>query len=157
MIYRHIFIVQSVVATIRREVRRARFTETGGPLLGYISEDDALVVTNAAGPGPRAKLSPVSVVIDGRHAQRFCDRMRRRTDGRIDYIGDWHSHLGWSLKPSKDDLEAMRTMAAFEHCPITNPASLIYRSRPEAYVMHILNEAELLEAYPFSLLSTIPE
>jgi integrative and conjugative element protein (TIGR02256 family) len=156
MIYRHIFIVQSVLTTIRKEVRRARFTETGGPLAGYVSEDRALVVTHAAGPGPRAKLNPFSVVIDGKYAQQFCDRVNRRTDGRIDYVGDWHRHLGWSLKASTDDLSAMRDMAAFEHCPIANPVSLIYRRGPEGYVIYVLNEENFLEACPSTLLNTIP-
>jgi integrative and conjugative element protein (TIGR02256 family) len=156
MIYRHVFIVESVLATIRREVRRARLTETGGPLVGYVSDDQALVVTHAAGPGPRAKLRPFSVLIDGRHAQQFCDRMSRRTEGRIDYVGDWHRHLGWSLKASSDDLRAMRKVAAFEYCPITNPASLIYRSLPEGYNIYVLNERNLLEAFPLSLLRSVP-
>lgn len=148
MIYRHIFIVRSVLTTIRKEVRRARFTETGGPLTGYVSDDQALVITHAAGPGPRAKLTPLSVLIDGKHAQQFCDRINRGTDGRIDYVGDWHRHLGWSLKASIDDLSAMRAMAAFEHCPIANPISLIYRRRPEAYTIYVLNDESILEACP---------
>lgn len=157
MIYRHIFIVQSVLTMIRKEVRRARFTETGGPLAGYVSEDRDIVVTHAAGPGPRAKLSPFSVMIDGKHAQQFCDKVNRRTEGRIDYVGDWHRHLGWSLKASTDDLLAMREMAAFEYCPIVNPISLIYRKRPEEYVVYILNEENLLEAYPSTLLKAVPQ
>jgi integrative and conjugative element protein (TIGR02256 family) len=156
MIYRHVFIVQSVLTTIRKEVRRARFTETGGPLVGYVSEDQALVVTHASGPGPRAKLGPFSVLVDGRHAQRFCDRMSQRTEGRIDYVGDWHRHLGWSLKASSDDLRAMRKVAAFEYCPIKNPASLIYRSLPEGYNIYVLNERNLLESSPHSLLTSVP-
>jgi integrative and conjugative element protein (TIGR02256 family) len=156
MIYRHVFIVRSALATIRKEVRRARFTETGGPLTGYISEDHALVVTHAAGPGPRATLRPFSVVIDGTHAQQFCDKVRRRTGGRLDYVGDWHRHLGWSLKASPDDRDAMRTMAAFDYCPVRNPASLIYRSLPEDYVVYILNDKKMLEANPVSVLKAIP-
>ena len=157
MIYRHVFIVQSVLTTIRREVRRARFTETGGPFVGYVSEDQALVVTHAAGPGPRAKLSPFSVLIDGKYAQRFCDRISRRTEGRIDYVGDWHRHLGWSLKASNDDLRAMKKMAAFEYCPVTNPASLIYRSFPEGHNIYVLNDEGLFESYPLSLLTSVPQ
>jgi integrative and conjugative element protein (TIGR02256 family) len=156
MIYRHVFIVQSVLTTIRREVRRARFTETGGPMVGYVSEDRALVVTHAAGPGPRAKLSTFSVLIDGSHAQQFCERISRRTDGRIDYVGDWHRHLGWSLNASNDDRRAMREMAAFEYCPITNPASLIYRSLPEGYRIYVLNDQQRLQAQPLTLLTSIP-
>ncbi len=156
LIYRHVFVVASVLHTIRREVRRAPFTETGGPLVGYISADDALVVTHASGPGPRAEHARHSVLIDGQHAQQFCDHLWHESDGRLDYVGDWHRHPGWSLTPSQHDIVAMCTVAAFEHCPIPHPISLIYRRWPPALRVYVLNNERDLELAPWSLLSEIP-
>lgn len=157
MIYRHVFIVRGVTDTIRQEVRQAPFgKETGGPLVGYISTDGALVVTHAAGPGPKAKLNHWSVTIDGRHAQDFCSRINRESRGRYDYVGDWHRHPGWSLHTSDDDVRAMRTIAAWEHCPVKHPISLIYRSFREKYVVYVLNSHGQLQYVPASEIDKVP-
>ncbi len=155
MIYRHVFVVRPVLETIRDEARRARYRETGGPLVGYISEDRALVVTHASGPGPRAQLRFSSVLIDGVHAQTFCDAVHRESQGRLDYVGDWHRHPGWSLRPSDLDATAMRKIAAFEYCPVRNPISLIYRSLHEAFIVYTLNHEGELAVIPSSLMPTI--
>lgn len=111
VIYRHIFVMKSVLVTIRREVKLVPGRETGGPLVGYLTGDGAIVVTHAGGPGPNAVHARYSMEVDGAHAQRFCDGLRNATDGRLDYVGDWHNHPGFSLKPSTHDVAAIRTMA----------------------------------------------
>lgn len=156
MIYRHIFVVEAVLQTIRQEVRRAGLKETGGPLAGYVSPDQAVVVTHAGGPGPRADLRLRSVLIDGAAAQSFCDTINRASGGRLDYIGDWHRHPGWLLAPSDDDQEAMRLMASYPHCPVAYPIALIYRSLPEKFLVYTWNKHEMLELTPHTMLATIP-
>lgn len=131
-----IVISKTAVAVIRREMSKVLLTETGGPLVGYI-DGQKLVVTDASGPGPRSALRPCSVLIDGVHAQRFCDAALKASSGIIDYVGDWHCHLGWSLEPSDRDLEAMAMMAQWKYSPTRTPVSLIWSrwtSRCAAYV-----------------------
>ena len=156
MIYRHVFVLASVLLVIRREVGRHRWTETGGPLAGYVSEDHALVVTHAAGPGRRGQRNLFSVVIDGADAQAFCDAVYRESGGLFDYVGDWHRHVGWSLNHSRRDTAAMRQVAEHEHCPIQNPVSLIYRTFPEKFVVYVLNDEQLLEPVVCSTLLALP-
>lgn len=158
MIYRHVFIVRSVIDTIRKEVRQTPYgKETGGPLVGYISTDSALVVTHAAGPGPKAKLDYASVTIDGQHAQDYCSRINRESKGLFDYVGDWHRHPGWSLRASDDDARAMRTIAAWEYCPVKYPISLVYRSFREKYVVYVLNARGQLQYVPTTEIDKVPE
>jgi integrative and conjugative element protein (TIGR02256 family) len=115
----------------------ARCIETGGPLVGYVAKDGALVVVDADGPGPKAKLARYSVTIDGEHAQKFCDQASRDSNGRIDYVGDWHKHPGISLRPSEHDIFAMKTMANFKFSPTKHPISLIFRRLPEAWQAYV--------------------
>lgn len=122
---------------IKAESRKARCVETGGPLVGYVAKDGALIVTDAAGPGPNAKMERYSVTIDGTHAQKFCDQCRNESDGLIDYVGDWHKHPGFSLRPSEHDIFAIKTMAIFEHSPTKHPISLIYRRWPQALQAYV--------------------
>lgn len=157
MIYRHVFIARSVLATFRREVQRVLYyKETGGPLVGYISADGALVVTHAGGPGPRAEHRQRSVLIDGAYAQKFCDKIHRESDGRLDYVGDWHNHPGLSLSPSSHDVEAMKTMADFDYCPVEHPISIIYRRIPEKFSVYILTKEGNLSAVQASIIETVP-
>jgi integrative and conjugative element protein (TIGR02256 family) len=125
------------LAVIRTESGKARDTETGGPLVGYVSKDGTMVVADAGAPGPRAKLERYSVTIDGEHAQRFCGQINRESEGLMDYVGDWHKHTGISLRPSKQDVSAMKIMADFEFSPTRHPISLIYRKWPQALQIYV--------------------
>src|SRR5687767_5862221 len=122
---RRIVVQAQAVAVMMQERRKVILTETGGPMVGYVEKDE-VIVTGAAGPGPRAKLTPFSVVVDGVFAQKFCDDALRQSGGKVDYVGDWHCHPAFSVDPSADDLRAMKTMAEFEHCPTAEPVSLIW-------------------------------
>jgi len=137
MEFSSIILLPKCLSVIRSESRKAKCAETGGPLVGYIAKDGALVVTDAAGPGPKALLGPFSVTIDGEHAQKFCDRILSESDGRIDYVGDWHKHPGLSLRPSEHDVSAMKTMANFKYSPTRHPISVIYRCWPQGLQAYV--------------------
>jgi integrative and conjugative element protein (TIGR02256 family) len=110
---------------IRAEIRRVKRFETGGALVGEVL-DGTVRVTAASGPGPQAESRFTSILIDGDHATTFRDQEFDRSNGRIDYVGDWHCHPGWSLTPSSRDNHAMEVMA--EHTPAVDycPVSLIF-------------------------------
>jgi len=137
MEFNRVKILPKCLSVFRAESRKARCVETGGPLVGYVATDGVLVVSDATGPGPKARLEHYSVTIDGEYAQKFCDQNNRESDGRIDYVGDWHRHPGISLKPSEHDISAMKVMANFEFSPTKHPISLIYRRWPQAFQVYV--------------------
>jgi len=141
--YDRIYIVRSVLEVIRAEVRRAGRVETGGAMVGYQSSLNSLVITHASGPGSRSELNPTNVLIDGQCAQAFCTRMFDSSGGQLDYVGDWHRHLGWSLAASDRDLEAMLTIGQSKCCSVKYPVSAIYRLRPEHMVAYALHDRRL--------------
>jgi integrative and conjugative element protein (TIGR02256 family) len=153
-LYRHVFLVEAVLNTFRSEARRAGWCETGGPLVGYLSDDGAVVVTGAGGPGPRAQRRLTSVQIDGRHATAFCSQIYHQSNGSFDYVGDWHRHTLWSLKPSKSDEQAMMVLS--ESCLLGAPISLIYRRLPESMAVYVLNAQGRLCGVSHSLIDSIP-
>lgn len=157
LIYRHAFIVEKVIEVFRAESRLVGWRETGGPLAGYLSGDGAVVVTHAGGPGPRAVVGPFSVQIDGEHATAFCDQIYRESQGSFDYIGDWHRHIGWALKPSPPDEQAIRDVAVSGSCSLEAPTSIIYRRIPEGLCAYSLGEDGHLRPIPVSIISAIPE
>lgn len=142
--YRQVFITRACLRIIRAEVSKAKRTETGGALIGYTTIDKALVVTGASGPGPRAKLHRTSVLIDGKFADEFCKLAFKQTQGRCDYVGDWHRHTGWSLEASADDVAAMQTMAEWISTPVAQPISVIYRAWPPKIQTYLFNNRKLV-------------
>ncbi len=152
---RRVIVKQEAVKQMRDEMKRASCTETGGVLVGY-SEGDSLVVTAASGPGPRAKLRLFSVTIDGKHAQQFCDRVSQESDGKIDYLGDWHCHFAFSITPSTDDHRAMEIMAEFEDSPTKTPISLIWAKYCGKFVTYVYTEERLLKKVRSSIQKGCP-
>lgn len=135
MSYSSVVLEPAVSAAIVAEMRRAKGTETGGVLVGYTRECE-LIACAASGPGPRAELSRHKVMVDGEFAAKFCQQMFERTDGRCDYIGDWHCHLSCLVIPSELDHNAMRIMAEFPSSPTRHPVSVIrakWSGRTKAY------------------------
>lgn len=118
-------ITPSALCKIRAFVKSARSCETGGPMVGFVAGNRSLMITDVEGPGPKGKCSPFSVTIDGEHSQQFCDRIHQETNGTWDYVGDWHCHPGFSLRPSDDDSRAMHLLANTPGL-VENPVSLIY-------------------------------
>lgn len=157
MVCRRVFILNSAVSFIHIEASKYLSKETGGPLVGYMSDDNVVVVTNANGPGENAIRRLFSVTISGAGAQKFCDKIRRQSGGFLDYVGDWHSHIGCSVRYSSTDVEAMRTMAAFEHSPTKNPISLIYSKVTKKIAAYVFYEDEGLVAVPSSIVESVSD
>ena len=132
-------------AQIRREMQTARLTETGGALVGY-PEGDTLHITAASGPGPKAVLRLFSVEIDGAFAQKFCDAELRKSDGTVDYVGDWHCHPSLSIKPSNQDYNAMKIMSDFTGSPTRTPVTLICSRLTSRFSIYVFNGSGKLKA-----------
>jgi integrative and conjugative element protein (TIGR02256 family) len=96
----------SLVETMRIESELGLPNETGGVLVGYADATNRTVITGIVGPGPRAFRTPTRFRRDGNYAQREVDRLHRESDGRDDYVGEWHSHPA-PVGPSSFDRESM--------------------------------------------------
>lgn len=65
--------------------------ETGGILIGTLASD-GLMITRAVGPGPNARHESSGFKRDGQYSQNELDRIFAESEGREDYVGEWHSH-----------------------------------------------------------------
>lgn len=107
---RHVFITSAAFLRITLLASMRGDDETGGPMVGYITTDHALVVTNVGGPGLRGRVFPYSVMIDGEHAAVFCAQEQDRSNGLFRFVGDWHVHPSEDVSPSPTDRNALRTL-----------------------------------------------
>ena len=81
--------------------------ETGGVLLGSIDLDKRLVYIVDTIPSPPDSQEWPTLYLRGcRGLKARVDDVAARTDGMLDYIGEWHSHpRRCSTAPSNDDLQ----------------------------------------------------
>jgi hypothetical protein len=92
-------------------LRRAGTTEIGGQLFGEQLAPASFRVTDITiqrEPGTFSGFV-VDLVQAARDALRFFLRTRREY-ARFNYIGEWHSHPSFEVRPSATDLDAMRTL-----------------------------------------------
>jgi integrative and conjugative element protein (TIGR02256 family) len=126
MSFKRIAVCSTALERIKTLVKTSKSLEIGGPMVGYIS-NETLVIADVSGPGPHGKCLPYSVTIDGDHSKTFCDSAYASSNGKLDFVGDWHCHPSTSLRPSEGDRRAMQLLAETPGLP-SNPVSLIYSS-----------------------------
>ncbi len=131
-------IAKEALVQIRQEIRAVRLKETGGALVGYFA-GDAVYVTAASGPGPKAVRRMFSVEIDGAFAKEFCDAESTKSGGLVDYVGDWHCHPCVSTKPSGPDYKAMKVMSGFAGSTTRTPITLIYSRLTSRFSVYLFD------------------
>ena len=92
-----------------RALRRAGNKEIGGQIFGEQlapSDFQATHLTFQKGPGRFARFI-VDIVQAARDALRFFDRTGHCYT-RFNYIGEWHSHPNFGIRPSGTDLATMQ-------------------------------------------------
>jgi integrative and conjugative element protein (TIGR02256 family) len=114
----------SVRSTITAHVRAAPKTETGGILIGR-ELGDALEITFASGPGPRAVRRKHYFLRDKVFLQRVLDREVARSNGAVEYVGEWHVHPALDAPPSFIDRRSLRRIARRRNYPTDRPVLLI--------------------------------
>jgi integrative and conjugative element protein (TIGR02256 family) len=132
----------SVRSAIAAHVRAAPKTETGGILIGRDAGEGVLEVTVATGPGPRAVRRQHFFLRDKVFLQRVLDREVARSDGAVEYIGEWHVHPALDAPPSFVDRRSLWRIARRPNYPTSRPVLLIVESA---------NGERRLRAYEFAV------
>jgi integrative and conjugative element protein (TIGR02256 family) len=113
---------------IADEAAKRRLRETGGPLFGYQSAGQ-VVLARALGPGPKARHRRTRLIPDAEHLQRAIDEIHAETEGRLSYIGEWHTHPLGRARPSATDEETAARIAGLRATGLTRPLVLIQSTK----------------------------
>jgi integrative and conjugative element protein (TIGR02256 family) len=145
-----VFALGPVFTTLAREGDQYRFCETGGVLFGYHTDDNDLVITQATGPGPRARHGWRSFEPDTRYCQERLEAVFQESEGAISYVGEWHTHPHGGLRPSRLDFESMMELARDPDVRLRQPALWIFRpasllgwKRPAEHAVWVLDSSML--------------
>lgn len=120
-----LWLADDAARTIRTLATSRRLHETGGSLFGYIVDDGDVVVSEAYRPGPAARHERFRLIPDHAHTQRRIEEVHRRTDGRLSYLGDWHTHPGGRATPSGRDRASLGELASDDGMDLASPVMLI--------------------------------
>ncbi len=142
----------AAVEAIRAESERRSPLESGGVLIGHLDTLGRTRITSATGPGPLAMHSYDRFRRDGDFTQAEVDLRHTTSQGRDDYIGEWHSHPGGE-GPSRMDLQSMSWVGTNAKYDRSQPLLLIaqrarsnWRLRVYRWVQGYLEEVRWLEA-----------
>lgn len=134
-----LWLAPSPFSSMIEEAARWADKETGGMLLGYRAHRQ-IVVQSLIGPGPRALHGRFTFRPDGLWQEAELARTYDSSGRMLMYLGDWHSHPGGGLRPSKRDLHTARLVAATPAAGTREPVTLILATtdrawRPAAWIL----------------------
>jgi integrative and conjugative element protein (TIGR02256 family) len=116
-----VWVADDVIAAVRDEAARHAEEETGGMLLGYRADDDAVVVA-VVGPGPGAQRTASTFLPDASWQQDRLAEVYAASGRTTGYLGDWHTHPGGRPALSPRDRRTLRRTVA--HRPARQPRPL---------------------------------
>jgi integrative and conjugative element protein (TIGR02256 family) len=117
-------------AAISGHARSKPEIETGGILIGRRLDEASALITRASPPGPRACHGRFFFSRDTAFLQRYLDAIHDRSDGREDYVGEWHVHLALDAPPSCVDRRSLYRIARGTNYGTNNPVLVIAEHFP---------------------------
>lgn len=95
------------------ELRRAGTNETGGQLFGEQLAPSRFRITEVTVQARRGTFARfvVDLMAAAKAAARFFERTNHEYR-RFNYIGEWHSHPSFAVRPSGHDLDTMRRLVS---------------------------------------------
>lgn len=124
-------ITKSAHATLTARVNAEPERETGGILFGHRVDDRTVCITEVSPPGPKAVKRPLFFRRDFRFLQRWLQRRHALSDGRDDYLGEWHVHHALDAPPSSVDKRELWRIARKDNYPTDSPVLLIVEDTPQ--------------------------
>jgi len=109
--------------------------ETGGLMLGYVSDNGDAVVKHVIGPGPKAKHYRHRFAPDVEYQQSMLEAHHAATGGRETYLGDWHTHPDGVAALSRRDKKTLRNISSTPEAYVSRPLMAIASGGPDAWDM----------------------
>ncbi len=97
---------ESALSVFESEISKFGIIETGGVLLGWW-ENETLIVSNATNAGPNAIHENFYFQADSNYIDMIIDMEYANSNGKVNYVGEWHTHPQVSPQPSKVDLNSL--------------------------------------------------
>ncbi|MBW8244228.1 ThiF family adenylyltransferase [Muricauda oceani] len=126
------------------EITRFHYpNEFGGVFVGYRTDRD-FIITDLLLPDKFENGRAIFIRHPGSLNQRLSE-IHRTTNGKIEYLGEWHSHPDGPTKPSKRDFNEMKKIARDKKISIAQPLLMIVAVSMESFSndFYIYNKSKL--------------
>jgi len=107
--------------------------ETGGVLVGYVADNQDVVVRFAIGPGPLAVHRRHRFTPDHAFQCRELDARYAKTQGTEVYVGEWHTHPDGVALLSWLDRRTLACVAQDAGAAIRHPLMMIGAGSPRSW------------------------
>ncbi len=97
---------KSVLDVFASEIVNFGNLETGGVLLGWF-EEGKICVSKATGAGSNATHEHIYFRADKDYIDMIIDMEHANSNGKVNYIGEWHTHPQVNPQPSSVDLNSL--------------------------------------------------
>lgn len=124
-----VIIPPALRASVDAHIAARPKVETGGILVGRRA-GAIVTVTKVSPPGPRALHRRFAFHRDTGFLQRWLDDDYDRTDGAVDYVGEWHVHPKLNTPPSCIDCRELWKIARKPNYVTGEPILLIVENEP---------------------------
>lgn len=101
----------TAVESITSEIDKYPDVETGGVLLGFF-EDKNIIIKKATDAGPKAIRERYDFKCDVAYTDMLIDMEFANSNGKIFYIGEWHTHPQRKPFPSETDLDSLDNLSS---------------------------------------------
>jgi integrative and conjugative element protein (TIGR02256 family) len=119
----------SVLEEITADVNQWYPKETGGILIGYWNENQA-VITKMINCGPQAIHKENSFIPDHQYQVIEIEKLYQCSGRTEVYLGDWHSHPGSNSYMSWRDQKTLKKIAYFKDSRLQSPMMMIIGTSP---------------------------
>ena len=92
------------------QYRQTTGPETGGVIVGFVAPSDRVILQRFMAPSNRNRAGRFWLERDLRDAQAFVNGAYRDTGGKLNYVGEWHTHPARSPSPSTLDVSMLNDM-----------------------------------------------
>ena len=137
-----VWIRQELMDAIIAEIESYAPLETGGAFFGYHADNNDIVVTQLISAGPNAKHKKFSFEPDQEYQLSQMEQIYFENEGKLSYLGDWHSHPVSSSFLSRRDEKTLLNIALTEAAKCSKPLMMVFGALPAKWTANAVRFAE---------------
>lgn len=141
---------------MKHECEGSRGIETGGILIGHITEKGNYIISRATQPGPNAVKTQILFERDEKFCQKELENALKELGSKGIYLGEWHYHPKGSNFPSGIDIKSLTEIAQQKNYHIDKPILIILSSAFE-YAITIHDRNSQCVQLPLNVVRNIEE
>lgn len=107
-----ILIAPKALQVINKWRQTSNQSEACGVLLGEI-RNTSIKITNVSTPQPSDERFPTKYIRHIKGHQELVDDLHSKSNGTVNYVGEWHTHPENIPSPSSTDLESWKNTSTF--------------------------------------------